>query len=57
MPLRQYCQPAKLLLAYYARLLTSQATQLPGLSRYVAVDAYFAKFSFINPLTQAGFFM
>lgn len=43
------------LLAYYARLLTSQATQLPGLSRYVAVDAYFAKFSFINPLTQAGF--
>lgn len=43
------------LLAYYARLLTSQATQLLSLSRYVTVDAYFAKFSFINPLTQAGF--
>lgn len=42
------------LLAYYARLLTGQATQLAKLSAYLTVDAYFAKFSFIEPLTQAG---
>jgi DDE superfamily endonuclease len=42
------------LLAYYARSLTSQAPDLLKLSAYIAVDAYFAKFSFIEPLTQAG---
>jgi hypothetical protein len=42
------------LLAYYAQLLTSQATQLGKLSKYVAVDAYFAKYSFVEALTGSG---
>ncbi len=42
------------LLSYYARLLTGQATQLLKLSKYVTVDAYFAKFTFIDPITQTG---
>ena len=42
------------LLSYYARLLTGQAHQLLKLSRYVTVDAYFAKFTFIDALTGSG---
>jgi len=42
------------LLDYYAGLLTSQATQLLKLSPYIAADAYFAKYSFVESITQAG---
>ena len=41
------------LLAYYAQLLTNQATQLRKLSKYITVDAYFAKYSFVEALTSS----
>jgi hypothetical protein len=42
------------LLTYYAQLLTSQASQLGKLSKYITVDAYFAKYSFVEALTESG---
>lgn len=37
---------------YYTSLLVSQATQLLLLSNYVVVDAYFAKYNFVNELNN-----
>jgi len=42
------------LLAYYADLLVKDAFNLLTVSKYVAVDAYFSKKSFIDSVTQAG---
>jgi hypothetical protein len=42
------------LLTYYAKLLTSQANQLLDLSKYVVVDAYFSKHSFVQAITASG---
>lgn len=42
------------LLDYYTNLLVSQAQELKALSYYLAVDAYFAKYSFVTALTEAG---
>lgn len=42
------------LLAYYAKHISSQASQLLALSRYLVVDAYFSKYSFIQAITASG---
>ena len=42
------------LLAYYAKLISTQASQLLALSRYLVVDAYFSKYSFIEKVTNSG---
>lgn len=47
-------QAGQSLLDYYASLLTEQANQLLKLSAYVVVDAYFAKYRFVERVTQAG---
>jgi Transposase DDE domain len=41
------------LLAYYGTLITSQAGQLLALSKYLVVDAYFSKYSFIETVTAS----
>lgn len=43
------------LLDRYAQSIIKHKTQLLGVSKYLAVDAYFAKKPFIDQLTQAGF--
>lgn len=42
------------LMDFYIQLLVEQASQLLGLSRYLAVDAYFAKFNFVDALAAQG---
>lgn len=42
------------LLGYYASLLVNDSTHLLSVSRYVAVDAYFSKKTFIDPVYKAG---
>ena len=42
------------LLAYYADLLVKDAFNLMTVSKYVAVDAYFSKKSFIDSVSQTG---
>lgn len=39
---------------FYIQQLVGQASQLLGLSRYLAVDAYFAKFNFVEALAAQG---
>jgi Transposase DDE domain len=42
------------LLTYYAELLVKDACNLLNVSKYVAVDAYFSKKSFIDSVKEAG---
>jgi hypothetical protein len=42
------------LLGYYASLLVNDSAHLLSVSRYVAVDAYFSKKTFIDPVCRAG---
>ena len=42
-------------LTFYARVLCQRKQELLALSKYVAVDAYFAREPFISLLTQEGF--
>jgi hypothetical protein len=42
------------LLAFYSQLLVQQAAELLLLSDYLAVDAYFAKYEFIQAVSQSG---
>lgn len=37
---------------YYTKLIVSQATELLLLSKFVVVDAYFAKYNFVNDLNN-----
>jgi len=37
---------------YYAKLIVERAGQLQSLSIYMAVDGYFAKQKFIDPITS-----
>ena len=43
------------LLSYYARIITQRAEALLTVSQHIVCDAYFAKASFVDQLTQAGF--
>jgi len=43
------------LLTFYTRLICQRKEKLQALSRYVAVDAYFARQPFIQALTENGF--
>lgn len=47
-------QEGESLLSYYGKLLSGQATQLIALSRFVVVDAYFSKHSFVEAVTASG---
>jgi hypothetical protein len=42
------------LLAFYSKLIVEQATELLLLSEYLAVDAYFAKYEFIDTVSKSG---
>jgi hypothetical protein len=42
------------LLSYYATLLVNDITHLLSVSKYIAVDAYFSKKTFIEPVCKAG---
>lgn len=42
------------LLDYYTELVEEQSTNLQGLSRYLAVDAYFSKYSFVERVCATG---
>jgi hypothetical protein len=42
------------LLDFYTRLLVGQADSLAALSKYLAVDAFFAKHGFVSALQQSG---
>jgi hypothetical protein len=42
------------LLTFYTHLIVEQAAELLLLSEYLAVDAYFAKYEFIDTLSQRG---
>lgn len=43
------------LLAFYARKLQEYKQPLLSLSKYIVVDAYFSKDSFVNPMSDNGF--
>jgi Transposase DDE domain len=43
------------LLTYYANFLTEQAQEMQKLSKFLALDAFFAKKPFIDRLCEAGF--
>lgn len=43
------------LIQYYASLIEDLSTAMLSISRYIAVDAYFAKFTFIDPVCKQGF--
>lgn len=47
--------PNNSLLEYYAQHLISNAEQLQKTAKIVAVDAFFSRSTFINPVTEAGF--
>lgn len=40
------------LVDYYAQLIITRASQLLTISKYLAVDGYFAKISFVNPVIE-----
>jgi hypothetical protein len=42
------------LLAYYAKHISGQADRLLSLSRFLVVDAYFSKYSFVEKVTASG---
>jgi hypothetical protein len=42
------------LMEFYTQTITAQSTNLLKISRYLAVDAFFAKKNFINPLKDVG---
>jgi hypothetical protein len=42
------------LLVYYAKLISGQADRLLSLSRFLVVDAYFSKYSFVEKVTVSG---
>lgn len=43
------------LVRYYADLIGGLAKEMLPISKYIAVDAYFAKFTFIDPVCKKGF--
>lgn len=45
------------LLAYYASLITKNATEFKKLSQYVVADAYFSKLPFLEAVSQAKLFL
>lgn len=47
-------EDAQNLISYYADLLTKDAANLLAVSKYVTVDAYFSKITFIDPLCKHG---
>lgn len=47
-------QEGESLLAYYGKLISRQAAQLLSLSRFIVVDAYFSKYSFVEAVTASG---
>jgi len=47
--------PKNSLLEYYANHLISNAECLQKVSNYLAVDAFFSRSTFINPIVEAGF--
>jgi hypothetical protein len=47
-------KPGQGLMDFYIQLLVEQASQLLGISPYLAVDAYFAKFNFVQALCTQG---
>lgn len=46
-------QEGESLLSYYAKLISNQAGQLLALSKYLVVDAYFSKYSFVETITAS----
>ncbi len=42
------------LLAFYSKLIVQQAAELLVLSEYLAADAYFAKYAFIDTVSKSG---
>lgn len=42
------------MLDYYTSCILSQSSILRKVSKYVAVDAYFSKYQFVNDLTASG---
>lgn len=40
---------------YYAAIITSRKEVLKDLSKYIVVDAYFSKYSFVSQMYKAGF--
>lgn len=43
------------LLEYYAELILGFSTEMLKITKYIAVDAFFSKFTFIDPLCKKGF--
>jgi len=43
------------LVSYYAELVISMAEELQKTSKYLLVDAYFSKSTFVNPVAEQGF--
>lgn len=43
------------LLAYYARTIIERKNELMPISKLIAADAFFARASFVEPITEAGF--
>jgi hypothetical protein len=42
------------LLAFYGKLIVKQAAELLVLSEYLAVEAFFAKYDFIETVSKSG---